>query len=56
MLLRTRRLDSVEIDPAARRARVGAGVPSGLLQAAAAAHGLTGLPGRSPVVSVAGGA
>jgi FAD/FMN-containing dehydrogenase len=54
VLLRTRRLDTVEIDPAARRARVGAGVPSGRLQAAAASHGLTGLPGSSPVVSVAG--
>ncbi|MFD5315290.1 FAD-binding oxidoreductase [Streptomyces sp. NPDC127098] len=54
ILLRTRRLDSVEIDPVARRARVGAGVSSGRLQAAAAEHGLTGLPGSSPVVSVAG--
>ncbi|PRX61767.1 FAD/FMN-containing dehydrogenase [Nonomuraea fuscirosea] len=54
VLLRTRHLNSVEIDPAARRARVGAGVASGVLQAAAAAHGLTGLPGSSPVVSVAG--
>ncbi|TDD71505.1 FAD-binding oxidoreductase [Actinomadura darangshiensis] len=54
VLLRTRRLDAVEIDPAARRARVGAGVPSGRLQAAAAPHGLTGLPGSSPVVSVTG--
>lgn len=54
ILLRTGRLDGVEIDPAARRARVGAGVRSGRLQAAAAPHGLTGLPGSSPVVSVAG--
>ncbi|NJP88473.1 FAD-binding oxidoreductase [Nonomuraea sp. FMUSA5-5] len=54
ILLRTGRLDTLEIDPAARRARVGAGVPSGRLQAAAAPHGLTGLPGSSPVVSVAG--
>ncbi|GAB2883313.1 FAD-binding oxidoreductase [Streptomyces mayteni] len=54
ILLRTRRLDSVTIDPATARARVGAGVPSGRLQAAAAAHGLTGLPGSSPVVSVTG--
>ncbi|GAA3428810.1 hypothetical protein GCM10018953_59940 [Streptosporangium nondiastaticum] len=36
ILLRTTRLDTLEIDPAARRARVGAGVPSGRLQAAAA--------------------
>ncbi|MEU8123134.1 FAD-binding oxidoreductase [Spirillospora sp. NPDC049024] len=54
ILLRTRRLDGLEIDPAARRARVGAGVASGRLQAAVAPHGLTGLPGSSPVVSVAG--
>ncbi|WP_141584083.1 FAD-binding oxidoreductase [Actinomadura sp. WMMA1423] len=54
ILLRTRRLDGLEVDPAARRARVGAGVASGRLQAAAAPHGLTGLPGSSPVVSVAG--
>ncbi|MEV4290524.1 FAD-binding oxidoreductase [Nonomuraea bangladeshensis] len=54
ILLRTRRLDTLEIDPAGRRARVGAGVASGSLQAAAAPYGLTGLPGSSPVVSVAG--
>ncbi|WP_328467834.1 FAD-dependent oxidoreductase [Actinoplanes sp. NBC_00393] len=54
ILLRTRRLDTLEIDPVARRARIGAGVSSGRLQAAAAAHGLTGLPGSSPVVSVTG--
>ncbi|SNS42729.1 FAD-binding oxidoreductase [Actinomadura mexicana] len=54
ILLRTRNLDGLEIDPAGRRARVGAGVASGRLQAAAAPHGLTGLPGSSPVVSVAG--
>jgi FAD/FMN-containing dehydrogenase len=54
ILLRTRRLDTLQIDPATRLARVGAGVSSGRVQAAAAAHGLTGLPGSSPVVSVAG--
>ncbi|UBU18978.1 FAD-dependent oxidoreductase [Nonomuraea gerenzanensis] len=54
ILLRTGRLQTLELDPAARRARVGAGVRSGQLQAAAAPHGLTGLPGSSPVVSVAG--
>jgi hypothetical protein len=54
VLLRTRRLDSVAIDVPGRRARIGAGVASGRLQAAAAEHGLTGLPGSSPVVSVAG--
>jgi len=54
ILLRTSRLDGIDVDAAARRARIGAGVRSGALQAAAAAHGLTGLPGSSPVVSVAG--
>ncbi|GAA3193821.1 FAD-binding oxidoreductase [Nonomuraea roseoviolacea] len=54
ILLRTRLLDTLDIDPVARRARVGAGVASGRLQAAAAPHGLTGLPGSSPVVSVTG--
>jgi FAD/FMN-containing dehydrogenase len=54
ILLRTSRLDDIEIDAPARRARIGAGVRSGALQAAAAPFGLTGLPGSSPVVSVAG--
>lgn len=54
VLLRTGRLDAVAVDPSDRRARVGAGVRSGDLQRAAAAHGLTALPGSSPVVSVAG--
>jgi FAD/FMN-containing dehydrogenase len=54
IVLRTGRLDHIEIDASARRARIGAGVRSGALQAAAAPHGLTGLPGSSPVVSVAG--
>lgn len=54
ILLRTGRLDEIEINAPARRARVGAGVRSGALQTAAASHGLTGLPGSSPVVSVAG--
>ncbi|MEU9831938.1 FAD-binding oxidoreductase [Streptosporangium sp. NPDC048047] len=56
ILLRTARLDTLEIDPDARRARVGAGVSSGRVQAAAAPYGLTGLPGSSPVVSVTGAA
>ena len=54
ILLRTGRLDGIRIDAPARRAAVGAGVRSGALQEAAASHGLTGLPGSSPVVSVAG--
>ncbi|GAA2729770.1 FAD-binding oxidoreductase [Actinocorallia aurantiaca] len=54
VLLRTGRLDTLALDPSARRARIGAGVSSGRVQAAAARHGLTGLPGSSPVVSVTG--
>lgn len=54
ILLRTANLNTVRIDPDKKRAHVGAGVPSGRLQAAAAQHGLTGLPGSSPVVSVTG--
>ncbi|CAG6396484.1 FAD-dependent oxidoreductase [Streptomyces cocklensis] len=54
ILLRTRRLGEVAVDPVARTARVGAGVRWGEVQQAAGAHGLTGLPGNSPVVSVTG--
>lgn len=54
ILLRTGRLADISIDPAARRAVIGAGVRSGELQRAAAEHGLTALPGSSPVVSVTG--
>lgn len=54
ILLRTRRLDEVRVDPAARIARAGAGVPWGRVQEEASRHGLTGLPGSSPVVSVTG--
>lgn len=56
ILLRTSRLDGIDIDPAAMTARIGAGVRSGDLQRAAAAHGLTAWPGSSPVVTVAGAA
>ncbi|GGV09904.1 oxidoreductase [Actinomadura cremea] len=54
ILLRTGRLDGLRIDPSARTARAEAGVTWGRVQAAAAPHGLTGLPGSSPVVSVTG--
>ena len=54
ILLRTARLDEVEVRPQERLARVGAGVKWGAVQAAAGAHGLTGLAGSSPVVSVVG--
>ena len=54
VLLRTGRLDDIRIDAPGRRAVVGSGVRSGALQAAVAPYGLTGLPGSSPVVTVAG--
>ncbi|MEV4250419.1 FAD-binding oxidoreductase [Streptosporangium canum] len=54
ILLRTGRLDEMRVDPGARTARVGAGVAWGQVQAVAGPHGLTGLPGSSPVVSVTG--
>ncbi|WP_107658950.1 FAD-binding oxidoreductase [Nocardia suismassiliense] len=54
ILVRTRRLDRIEVDPVRRRARVGAGTSWGELLTAAARHGLTGLAGSSPVVSVVG--
>ncbi|MDE3722969.1 FAD-binding oxidoreductase [Nocardiopsis sp. N85] len=54
VLLRTGALDEVRVDAGARTARVGAGVSWGRVQAEAAKHGLTGLPGSSPVVSVTG--
>lgn len=54
ILLRTGRLDELTVDPEARTARVGAGVQSGALNTAAAAHGLIHKPGSSPTVSVAG--
>ncbi|AYF77891.1 FAD-binding oxidoreductase [Nocardia yunnanensis] len=53
ILLRTGALDELEVDPIARTARVGAGVAAGRVQAAASKHGLTGLPGSSPVVTTA---
>ncbi|MET9213595.1 MULTISPECIES: FAD-binding oxidoreductase [unclassified Nocardia] len=54
VLLRTGALDDIAIDPAARRARVGSGAQWGRVQAAAAAHGLSGLAGSNPVVGVTG--
>ncbi|GAB08974.1 oxidoreductase [Gordonia araii NBRC 100433] len=56
ILLRTGRLNSVDVDPLTKTARIGAGVRSGDLQRAAAEHGLTALPGSSPVVTVTGAA
>ena len=54
VLVRTRALDDLEVRPAERVARVGAGVAWGRVLAAAAPHGLAGLAGSSPVVSVVG--
>jgi len=54
ILLRTRRLDEMELRPGDRTARIGAGVAWGRVQAAASPHGLTGLPGSSPTVTVTG--
>ena len=54
ILVRTGRLDSVEVDPDRRSARAGAGVKWGAVLAEAGKHGLTGLAGSSPLVSVVG--
>ncbi|MEV6867176.1 FAD-binding oxidoreductase [Streptosporangium subroseum] len=54
ILLRTAGLNELRVDSLTRVARVGAGVHWGQVQAVAGAHGLTGLPGSSPVVSVVG--
>jgi hypothetical protein len=54
VLVTTSRMRELDIDPGQRRARVGAGVTWGELQAAAAIHGLTGLAGSSPNVGVVG--
>ncbi|WP_049564474.1 FAD-binding oxidoreductase [Nonomuraea sp. SBT364] len=54
ILLRTARLDEIAVDPAERVARVGAGARWGQVLAATGKHGLTGLAGSSPAVSVAG--
>ncbi|MFD9861181.1 FAD-binding oxidoreductase [Streptomyces alboflavus] len=50
VLISTRRLDEVVVDPAARTARVGAGVRWGQVVAAAAEHGLAPLNGSAPSV------
>lgn len=56
ILLRTSRLDSIEVDPDSMTARIGAGVRSGDLQRAVAPYGLTALPGSSPIVTATGAA
>ena len=54
LLLKTERMDGIEIDAAARRARVEAGVLSKPLAVAAGDHGLAYLAGTSPNVGVLG--
>ncbi|MFD1545344.1 FAD-binding oxidoreductase [Nonomuraea guangzhouensis] len=54
ILLRTGRLDGVEVDARARIARVGAGARWGQVLAETGKHGLTGPAGSSPAVTVAG--
>ncbi|KAA8887896.1 FAD-binding oxidoreductase [Nocardia colli] len=54
ILVRTNRLNSVEIDAEQRLAKVGAGANWGQVQAAAGAYGLTGLAGSNPAVGVTG--
>ncbi|MGW5677329.1 FAD-binding oxidoreductase [Streptomyces sp. NPDC003860] len=50
LLITTRRMDEVRVDPAARTARVGAGVRWAQVVAATAPHGLAPLSGSSPGV------
>ncbi|MFG2630425.1 FAD-binding oxidoreductase [Streptomyces sp. NPDC048473] len=50
VLISTRRMDSVEVDPVLRTARIGAGVTWGQVIEAAAPHGLAPLNGSSPGV------
>src|SRR4051812_18931695 len=54
VLLDTSRLTGVSIDPAARVAVVGAGAAWSAVNAAAEQHGLLGLAGSAPSVSVSG--
>lgn len=54
VLLRTRGLQEISVDPARRIARVGAGVKWGELLAVTAEYGLTGLAGSSPDPTVTG--
>ncbi|WP_405485589.1 FAD-binding oxidoreductase [Nocardia sp. NBC_00511] len=54
ILVRTSKLDMVQVDATARTARVGAGVPWGRVLAEAGPHGLTGLAGSSAAINVTG--
>jgi FAD/FMN-containing dehydrogenase len=54
MLILTRRLDTLSVDPSTRIATVGAGVQWGAVTAAAAEHGLAPITGSSTTVGVVG--
>ena len=54
MLVATRRLDRMQIDPGARQTIAGAGVRWGAVIAGAAPHGLAPIAGSSPNVGVVG--
>jgi FAD/FMN-containing dehydrogenase len=54
LLLKTERMQGIEIDPDARRARIGAGTLARPLAKAAGEHGLAYLAGTSPDIGVAG--
>lgn len=54
LLITTRRMDAVSIDPVARVARIAAGTPWGKVVTAAAGHGLAPLSGSSPGVGAVG--
>jgi FAD/FMN-containing dehydrogenase len=54
LLVKTERMRQIVVDPAARRARVGAGVLAKPLAEAAGEHGLAFLAGTSPDAGIAG--
>ncbi|MGE4031457.1 MAG: FAD-binding oxidoreductase [Thermoleophilia bacterium] len=54
LVISTRRLNGVSIDPGARTATIGGGSPWGPVIAAAAPHGLAPSTGSSPLVGVVG--
>jgi FAD/FMN-containing dehydrogenase len=54
LLLSTRRINGLDIDPGARTARIGGGVQWSSVVEAAAEHGLAPLNGAAPSVGVVG--
>ncbi|QNS06252.1 FAD-binding oxidoreductase [Streptomyces xanthii] len=54
VLVSTRRMDTVTVDPVARTARIGAGARWGAVAEAAAPHGLAPLNGSAPSVGAVG--